>query len=64
MGVSDCPCSILNAREEKLLDDEGCLRVRLICNHCGTVLDEELLEMPGSTVKVAEPVQREAAEGA
>ncbi len=40
-GFTDCACSILNAREEKLLDDEGRVQVRLICNRCGTVLDSE-----------------------
>jgi hypothetical protein len=39
----DCSCSILNAREEKLLDDEGRVQVRLICNRCGTVLDSEVV---------------------
>lgn len=45
MGTSfrDCSCSILNAREEKLLDDEGRVQVRLICNRCGAVLDSEVL---------------------
>lgn len=38
-----CLCSILNAREEKLLDGEGRLILRLICNACGHVLDSELL---------------------
>ena len=45
MGTSfgDCTCSILNAREEKLLDDEGRVQVRLICSRCGAVLDSEVL---------------------
>lgn len=43
MSSRDCSCSILNAREEKLLDDEGRVQVRLICNRCGTVLDSEVL---------------------
>ena len=37
-------CSILNAREEKLLDADGRLILRLICNACGHVLDSEVLE--------------------
>lgn len=45
----DCSCSILNAREEKLLDDEGRVQVRLICNRCGTVLDSEVLPAGSST---------------
>ncbi len=44
MGASfrDCSCSILNAREEKLLDDEGQVQVRLVCTRCGAVLDSEI----------------------
>ena len=44
MGTSfrDCTCSILNAREETLLDDVGRVQVRLICNRCGAVLDSEI----------------------
>jgi hypothetical protein len=37
-------CTILNAREEKLLDGDGRLILRLICNACGHVLDSEVLE--------------------
>jgi len=37
-------CSILNAREEKLLDADGRLILRLICNACGHVLDSEVIE--------------------
>lgn len=38
-----CLCSILNAREEKLLDGEGRVILRLICNACGHVLDSEVI---------------------
>lgn len=69
MGTAfrDCACSILNAREEKLLDDEGRVQVRLICNRCGTVLDSEIL--PSMRRRQAAPVEpreaeAEAAEGA
>ena len=41
--MKSCVCSILNAREEKLLDGEGQLIVRLICNSCGRVLDSEIV---------------------
>jgi hypothetical protein len=37
-------CSILNAREEKLLDGDGRLILRLICNACGHVLDSEVID--------------------
>lgn len=40
-----CLCSILNAREEKLLDGDGRLILRLICNACGHVLDSEVLAL-------------------
>lgn len=43
MRAAECSCSILQAREEKLLDDEGRVQVRLICNRCGTVLDSEVV---------------------
>lgn len=62
-GFRDCTCSILNAREEKLLDDEGRVQVRLICNRCGTVLDSEVLPnlrrraQPATTVREAEATE-------
>ena len=60
-GASDCKCSILNAREEKLLDDEGRVEIRLVCNRCGTVLDSEII----TAKPIAAPeTAREAAEGA
>jgi len=59
----DCSCSILNAREEKLLDDEGRVQVRLICNRCGTVLDAEVLPPPFRRSQTAAQ-KAEAAEGA
>jgi len=66
MGTSfgDCTCSILNAREEKLLDDEGRVQVRLICNRCGAVLDSELLPpVRRRTAPAGMPQETEAAEG-
>lgn len=66
MGTSsrDCSCSILNAREEKLLDDEGRVQVRLICNRCGTVLDSEVLPPVLRRTATNAPREAEAAEGA
>ena len=66
MGTSfrDCSCSILNAREEKLLDDEGRVQVRLICNRCGTVLDSEIQPPPMRRNQPAAAQEAEAAEGA
>ena len=54
MRVGDCRCSILNAREEKLLDDEGRVQVRLICNRCGRVLDSEVVSAESEEVPEAE----------
>jgi hypothetical protein len=61
----DCKCSILNAREERLLDDESRVQVRLVCNRCGTILDAEVLEYskPQRVKEVAEARESEAAEG-
>lgn len=66
MGTSfaDCACSILNAREEKLLDDDGRVQVRLICSRCGTVLDSETLPPArGRRVPSAQTQSTEASEG-
>jgi hypothetical protein len=60
----DCSCSILNAREEKLLDDEGRVQVRLICNRCGTVLDSEVLPSSPRPPLAATAQEAEATEGA
>lgn len=65
MGTSfrDCSCSILNAREEKLLDEEGRVQVRLICNRCGAVLDSEVLPSMKRRPIPAAHSHEEAAEG-
>lgn len=63
-GFRDCACSILNAREEKLLDDESRVQVRLICNRCGTVLDSEVLPVLRRLPASAPANPLEAAEGA
>jgi hypothetical protein len=61
----DCTCSILNAREEKLLDDEGRVQVRLICNRCGTVLDSEIVgPAPSPATSPVPEKEAEATEGA
>jgi len=64
MRWTDCSCSILQAREEKLLDDEGRVQVRLICNRCGTVLDSEVIPFAAVRRQVsASRAEAEAAEG-
>jgi hypothetical protein len=64
MRSTECSCSILQAREEKLLDDEGRVQVRLICNRCGTVLDSEVIPFAGlRRMTAATRNEAEAAEG-
>ena len=62
----DCSCSILNAREKKLLDDEKRVQVRLICNQCGTVLDSEILHIAPRNPPAQQPLptlERKAGDG-
>jgi hypothetical protein len=58
---SDCKCSILNAREEKLLDDDD-IQVRLICNRCGAILDSHTISSK-SAASTESPSGKEAAGG-
>lgn len=37
--MAECSCSIFNTREEKIIEDDGRILRRLICNICGKVLD-------------------------
>ncbi len=39
--MQSCPCSIFDVREEQILEANGSLCVRLICNVCSTVLDSK-----------------------
>ena len=41
--MESCPCSIFDVREEQILEPNGSLHIRLICNMCGTVLDSKFL---------------------
>ena len=45
--MESCPCSIFDVREEQILEVNGCLHVRLICNLCGAVLDTKMLRQTG-----------------
>ncbi len=64
MRPMDCACSILNAREEKLMDDDGRVQVRLICNRCSSVLDSEIVGLPAQRRPFAKSrAEAEAAEG-
>ena len=60
----ECRCSILNAREERLLDDESRVQVRLVCNRCGTILDSETHSSAPVHDHVHQRSEQEAAEGA
>lgn len=67
--VRGCRCSILDTREEKLLDERGQIQLRLICNRCGDILDIEFLspEFPSQHArrKAAPAIENSsAAEGA
>ena len=63
-----CRCSILDTREEKLLDERGQIQLRLICNRCGEVLDSEIVRQgfpsQPSRRKVAPVLGNTAADGA
>lgn len=39
-----CPCSIFDVREEQILEPSGALRVRLICNVCGELIDSKVID--------------------
>jgi len=41
--MQSCPCSIFDVREEQILEANGCLSVRLICNMCSTELDSKVV---------------------
>lgn len=45
--MESCRCSIFDVREEQILEANGCLHVRLICNLCGAVLDTKMLRQTG-----------------
>lgn len=54
--MESCPCSIFDVREEQILESNGRLCVRLICNLCGTMLDSKI-------VRDAEPSRRPVRHG-
>lgn len=37
-----CLCSIFDTREERLVEENGRIVYRLICNICGSVLDSRI----------------------
>lgn len=46
--MEGCPCSIFDVREEQILESNGMLRVQLICNMCGTLLDHKVVQQAGT----------------
>ena len=42
--MQSCPCSIFDVREEQILDASGALRIRLVCNVCGVLIDSKEVE--------------------
>jgi hypothetical protein len=49
-----------------ILDDEGRVQVRLICNRCGTVLDSEILppiQKRANPIATRREAEAEAADG-
>ncbi|MBI4880283.1 MAG: hypothetical protein HY812_11595 [Planctomycetes bacterium] len=41
--MQSCPCSIFDLREEQILEANGSLCIRLICNVCGSILDSKMI---------------------
>ncbi len=40
--MKECFCSIFDTREERIIEEDGRVFRRLICNICGCVLDSKL----------------------
>jgi hypothetical protein len=41
-SMKECFCSIFDTREERLVEEDGRILYRLICNICGSVLDSRV----------------------
>lgn len=54
-SMKSCPCSILDVREEQILEPSGSLTIRLICNLCGALLDSKLFSPQNSTISAGMP---------
>jgi len=59
--MDSCLCTIFDTREERLVEDDGRITYRLICNICGSVLDsrEEHDRRACKKTKTRTPGQRE-----
>lgn len=40
--MKECFCSIFDTREERIIEEDGRVIRRLICNICGCVLDSKM----------------------
>ena len=49
--MQSCPCSIFDVREEQILETSGALRVRLVCNVCGVLIDSKRVDQAESRVR-------------
>lgn len=63
--MKECFCSIFDTREERLIEDDGRMIFRLICNICGTTLDSRVVyaeksEKKGGVQKAPEEASGEA----
>lgn len=61
--MKECFCSIFDTREERLVEEDGRVIYRLICNICGSVLDSRVdyegLSL-GRNKKAAEEIEGES----
>ena len=48
-SMKECLCSIFDTREERLVEPDGRVIRRLICNVCGRILDSKEEKEPVST---------------
>ena len=57
--MESCPCSIFDVREEQILEANGSLCIRLICNVCGSILDSKMISAAEATARQASDTDRE-----
>ncbi|MBU0754121.1 MAG: hypothetical protein KJ645_03210 [Planctomycetes bacterium] len=58
-----CLCSIFDTREERLVEEDGRIVYRLICNICGSILDSRI-EFDGLAFKKNQESRGEKESGA
>lgn len=57
-SMGACLCSIFDTREERLVEEDGRIVYRLICNICGSILDSRV-EYDGLSFKKDRGLRRE-----